>query len=457
MSTPAPPPPAEERRLSALYEYELLDTPPEDLFDAFTDLAAKLCDVPIALIALIDRDRQWFKSAHGIELRETPRESAFCAHAILDEGIMEVDDAAADPRFAEDPLVAGEPGIGFYAGVPLRTPEGFALGTLCIMDTGPRVLTGAQRSGLSAIAVAVAEQFEARRALLRLFEGSQTELYHVDLAHERILFASDAARRNLGYSIEELRRLQLRDLLPGLAREGRLTERLAELRADPARRLNLRTQAQRKDGTAYPIELRIELLAGRRNDVAVVVATDLTEREQAQQRISLLSAAIEAAHDPIIIAKPGAEARDAATIVYANEAFIRQKGVKAEAVMGHQTDEFFGPKTDRTRLAFMRHEIMAGRSARIDYVSYRADGSYYHTQATARPLVDDSGHTTHYVVVQHDVTEQVLRGVQLAMQNERLTAITSIARTLFASLEPRLLVEALLSGVQELVSGSAPL
>src|SRR6266851_5614775 len=104
MSTQAPLPPAEERRLSALYAYELLATPPED---------------------------------------------AFCAHAILDEGIMEVDDAAADPRFAEDPLVAGEPGIGFYAGVPLRTPEGFALGTLCIMDTSPRVLTGAQRSALS--------------------------------------------------------------------------------------------------------------------------------------------------------------------------------------------------------------------------------------------------------------------------------------------------------------------
>jgi PAS domain S-box-containing protein len=457
MSTPAPLPQAEERRLSALYEYELLDTAPEVLFDAFTDLAANLCEVPIALIALIDRDRVWFKSAHGIDLSEIPRQSAFCGHAILDEGIVEVGDTAADPLFADDPLVRGEPGVGFYAGVPLRTPDGFALGTLCVMDTGPRTLTDAQRAALSTIATAIGEQFEARRALLRLFDGSQTELYQVNLAHEQILFASDAARRNLGYSTEELRRLQLPSLLPALAREGLLTERLAELRANPRQRLNLRTTAQRKDGTTYPIELRIELLGGRRDDIAVAVATDLTEREQAQQRISLLSAAIEAAHDPIIIAKPGAQPRDPATIVYANEAFIRQKGVKAEAVMGHQTDEFFGPKTDRTRLAFMRHEIMAGRSARVEYVSYRSDGSYYHTQATARPLIDDSGHTTHFVVVQHDVTEQVLRGAQLAMQNERLTAITSIARTLFASLEPILLVEALLSGVQVLVGGSATL
>jgi len=457
MSIPAPLPPAEERRLSALYEYELLDTPPEDLFDALTDLAAKLCDVPISLITLIDRDRQWFKSAHGIELRETPRDASFCAHAILDDAIMVVDDAAADPRFAGNPLVRGEPGIRFYAGVPLRAPDGSALGTLCVMDTRARVLTDAQRTALSAIVTVVAEQFEARRSVLRLFDSSQTELYHVDLEHERILFASDAARRNLGYSIEELHELPLSGLLPSLVREGRLMERLVELRAHSSRRLNLRTTAQRKDGTTYPIELRIELLPGRRRDVAMVVATDLTEREQAQQRISLLSAAIEAAHDPIIIAKPGAEPRDPATIVYANEAFVRQKGVKADAVMGHYTDEFFGPKTDRTRLAFMRHEIMAGRSARVEYVSYRADGSYYHTQATARPLVDDSGHTTHFVVVQHDVTEQVLRGAQLAMQNERLTAITSIARTLFASLEPSLLVEALLSGVQELVGGGATL
>lgn len=458
MPISAPIPPSEERRLAALYEYELLDTPSEGLFDAFTRLAAHVCDVPISLISLVDRDRQWFKSVLGLDLRETPRDVAFCAHAIAGDGIFEVDDLTADARFADNPLVTGEPGIRFYAGYPLRSTDGHAVGTLCVLDRRPRALTEAQRTSLAAIGDAVVEQFEARRTLLRLFDSSQTELYHVDVAAQRVLFASDAARRNLGYTTEELRLVTLDTLLPSLAKEGRLAERLAELRAHPGRRLNIRTVARRKDGTTYPIELRVELVPTRGREIVLVVATDLTESERAQERIHLLSAAIEAAQDPIILAKPGADATEPATIVYANEAFIRQKGAsRPDEVIGHRVDEFFGPKTDRTRLVHMREEVMAGRPARIEYISYRADGSYYHTEATARPLVDESGRTTHYVVVQRDVTEQVLRGVQLTMQNERLTAITSIARTLFASLEPTVLVDALLSGVHELLDGRATL
>jgi len=458
MSIPTPAPPSEERRLAALYEYELLDTPSEALFDAFTQLAALLCDAPISLISLVDRDRQWFKSSLGLDMREMPRDLSFCAHAIVDDGIFEIDDTTADRRFADNPLVTGAEGIRFYAGYPLRSGDGYAVGTLCVLDRRPRTLTRAQRTALAAIGDAVVEQFEARRTLLRLFDSSQTEMYHVDLAAQRVLFASDAARRNLGYSIDELRQLPLDALLPSLTKEGRLAERLVELRAHPGRRLTIRTAARRKDGTTYPIELRIELVPTRGREIVLVVATDLTETERAQERINLLSAAIEAAQDPIILAKPGAQAGDPATIVYANEAFIRQKGaLRPDDVIGHRAEEFFGPKTDRSRLVHMREEVMAGRPARVDYISYRADGSYYHTEATARPLLDETGRTAHYVVVQRDVTEQVLRGVQLTLQNERLTAITSIARTLFGALEPSVLVDALLSGVHELVGGRATL
>ncbi|GAC1571061.1 MAG: hypothetical protein NVS3B7_00660 [Candidatus Elarobacter sp.] len=459
MAIPAPRPPTEEKRLAALYEYELLDTPSEDLFDGFTQLAAQLCDAPISLITLIDRDRQWFKSRRGLDTRQMPREGAFCAHAIEhDDGVFEVGDAAADARFVANPLVCGDPAIRFYAGVPLRSSDGYAVGTLCVMDRRARILTPEQRRALTAIGDAVVEQFEARRALLRLFDNSEAELYNVDLHTQRILFASDAARRNLGYTMDEMRQLPLASLLPSLAQEGRLTEGIDELRAHQARRLSLRTVAMRKDGTTYPIALRIELVRMRKRDIALVVATDLTESEQAQQRINLLSAAIESAQDPIVIARPGETPQDSPTIVYANDAFVRQKGATApDQVIGHHVDEFFGPRTDVARLVAMREEVMAGRPARVEYVSYRADGSHYHTESTARPLVDENGRTTHYVVVQRDVTEQVLRGAQLAMQNERLTAITSIARTLFASLEPSVLVEALLSGVHELVGGRATL
>jgi PAS domain S-box-containing protein len=323
MSTPAPTSPSEEGRLAALYECELLDTPREDLFDAFTRLAAQLCGTPIALISLVDRDRLWFKSALGLDVRETPRNAALCSQAILGEGVLEVRDAAQDPRFAAHPLVAGAPHVRFYAGFPLRSVGGHALGTLCVMDRAPRELTPEQRASLVALGAAVVEQFESRRTLLRLFDSSQTELYQVDLAAQRVLFASDAARRNLGYSTDELRRLPLHALLPALTKEGRLDERLEELRAQPGRRLNLRTIARRKDDSTYPIQLHIELVATRSREIALVVATDLTESERAQQRINLLSAAIEAAQDPIILAKPGATPEEPSTIVYANEAFIR--------------------------------------------------------------------------------------------------------------------------------------
>src|SRR3982074_2949447 len=109
MPIPAPIPPSEERRLAALYEYELLDTPSEDLFDSFTRLAARLCDTPISLITPVDRGRQWFKSAVGLDVRETPRDIAFCAHTILGDSVFEVTDASADARFADNPLVTGDP------------------------------------------------------------------------------------------------------------------------------------------------------------------------------------------------------------------------------------------------------------------------------------------------------------------------------------------------------------
>jgi PAS domain S-box-containing protein len=453
----APQPPDEDRRLAVLREYELLDTPAEELFDAFTALAAQICAVPIALITLIDADRLWSKSALGLGPVDTPRDTAFCSYAVMQDGVFEVCDTCEDERFERNPLVSGDPSIRFYAGVPLHSADGHALGTLCVMDHRPRTLTAEQRGALAAIAETVVEQFETRRTLVRLLDGAHTELYHVDLATRQVVFASDAARRNLGYTMDELRSLPLEALLPSLEQAGPLAERLAARHGEGAEPLSLRSSARRKDGTYYPIELRIELIQTRRRTIALLIATDLTQSEAAQQSIDLLSAAIEVAQDAIIIAKPGPTPADPTTIVYANAAFVRQKGASAADVIGKRTDTFFGPKTDRSRLVYMREQVMAGKPARVEYISYRHDGSTYHTEATARPLVDEAGHTTHFVVVQRDVTENVLRGAQLAMQNERLTTITSIARTLFAALEPSVLVEALLSGVHELVAAGATL
>lgn len=160
---PFPIPPNEDARLEALRRYGLLDTSSEKSFDDFTYIASQICDTPIAFITLIDAHRQWFKSKVGFAAGETPREHAFCAHAIMEPRVMIVEDATADSRFAANPLVTSEPHIRFYAGAPLVDSEGFGLGTLCVIDRQPRQLSPTQQATLEALARQVVSLFEFRR------------------------------------------------------------------------------------------------------------------------------------------------------------------------------------------------------------------------------------------------------------------------------------------------------
>jgi len=140
-------------RLKALRNLAILDTPPEQSFDDIVQVATHICDVPIAVVSLIDSDRQWFKSCIGIDASETPRDVAFCSHTILTpDDILMVEDATKDKRFCDNPVVVGAPYIRFYAGVPLVTEDNFALGTLCVVDYKPRLLSAAQLSSLRALA-----------------------------------------------------------------------------------------------------------------------------------------------------------------------------------------------------------------------------------------------------------------------------------------------------------------
>lgn len=160
---PAALPPEEEERLQALRSYQILDTPAERAFDELTRLASRICGTPVALVTLIDERRQWFKSRIGLDLPETPREQAFCAHAILDDGPFIVSDAHDDRRFAGNPLVTGAPNVRFYAGIPLQTDEGYKLGTLCVIDHRPRELSGEQREALGVLARQVVALIEMRK------------------------------------------------------------------------------------------------------------------------------------------------------------------------------------------------------------------------------------------------------------------------------------------------------
>lgn len=164
-------PDSELLRLQALRSYELLDTPPEQVYDDLTQLAARLFDVPIALISLVDEDRQWFKSRVGLACTQTPRSMAFCDVSIQTPGVTVIPDALLDARFANNPLVLGEPYMRFYAGAPLLTPQGEALGTLCVIDRAPRELSEAQCATLTDLSKLVMKQMALHKKNLTLAQA----------------------------------------------------------------------------------------------------------------------------------------------------------------------------------------------------------------------------------------------------------------------------------------------
>jgi GAF domain-containing protein len=187
----------ENGRIAALEKYAILDTDPEQSFDDLTLLASFVCKTPIALISLVDEDRQWFKSRVGMDASETSRDIAFCSTAILQSDVFVVPDALLDERFRDNPLVASDPRIRFYAGAPLINEDGYALGTLCVVDRMPRELAPDQREALKALSRLVLGQLEFRRNLILLKEAltdrtkeeheRQRELVHVQETLMRVM------------------------------------------------------------------------------------------------------------------------------------------------------------------------------------------------------------------------------------------------------------------------------
>ncbi len=175
MPTIVPVPENEKQRLERLRQYGILDTAPSEAFDRVTRLASRLLKMPIALVSLVDEDRQWFKSRVGLDAPETPSELAFCAHAICDTSVMVVPNAQDDPRFSDNPLVTGAPDIRFYAGAPLRTDDGLNLGTLCVIDQTPREFTDEERLLLNDLAHIVIDELELH-ALAKREQEARTRL-----------------------------------------------------------------------------------------------------------------------------------------------------------------------------------------------------------------------------------------------------------------------------------------
>ena len=180
----------EELRLRKLQQYNVLDTEREEAFDRITRLVTALLNVPIAAVTLVDRDRQWFKSQEGLKVNETPRDQSFCAHAMIGSGPMVINDAYLDPRFANNPLVTGDPDIRFYVGVPLRAADGTPLGALCAIDTRPRQIDPRELEALNDLANLTIEQLELRlMATMDGLTGAMRRVAFLSLAFRDLALA----------------------------------------------------------------------------------------------------------------------------------------------------------------------------------------------------------------------------------------------------------------------------
>lgn len=307
---PDDPETSEAERLEALCALNLLDTPPEERFDRITRLAASFFDVPIALVSLIDEQRQWFKSKYGIDVPETPRDHAFCDHAIRNRDLLVVEDAGLDTRFRANPLVTGPLGIRFYAGYPVCSPDGHILGTLCLIDHKPRRLTQAQIASLKDFARLIDEEIakshvanatltrqkalrESRIRFRATFEQAAVGIAHVGL-DGKWLRVNQKLCEIVGYSKKELEASTFQEITFA-GDMDRDMELVQELVAGKRPTYSLEKRYVRKSGNLVWINLTVSMVKRLDGDpdYLIAVVEDIEERVNAQRQLQSLNAELE--------------------------------------------------------------------------------------------------------------------------------------------------------------------
>ncbi|MFN2392314.1 MAG: PAS domain S-box protein [Pyrinomonadaceae bacterium] len=413
----APLPENEIERLKILDSYEILDTTPEEAFDDLTALASQICGTPIALVSMVAENRQWFKSRYGLDTKETPREMSFCTHTILQDDVFVVSDATRDERFAGNQLVTSDPNIKFYAGVPLKTTEGHALGTLCVIDRIPRSLSPQQTKALKVLGHQVLSRLELRQNLKRL-EDLMNERQKAEAFMRETENKYRALRENasdgilvlepsgvlveinaricemLGFIREELLGSKFNNLIPAEDLET-TPDRIDEvLEGKP---LLIERRLRKKDGSEIITELSAREFPGNKVYASV---RDITERKRNEEIMARLASMVESSNDAIIGKSLDGVITNwnrGATILY---------GYSAKEVIG-QRYSILTPPDRQDEIPSILEKIKNGDHVQhLETVRLKKDSQLVNVSVSVSPLISTKSKIIGCVTIARDITQR---------------------------------------------------